>query len=126
MKMALKGDQLLIREADNIEFTVIKSWGKMKWTKATQTLAGTADIELLDKLEALLRGEGLALAPSVEARRQEMHRIMEAVDRERVNPEPVPFVAFPVKLPLYKHQVRGANMALLAFGFVDAEGRPTA
>ena len=46
--MALKENTLLIKEADNVQFTVIKSWGKMKWSKATQTLSGTADIELLD------------------------------------------------------------------------------
>ena len=32
-------------------------------------------------------------------------------------------VAFPtVKMPLYQHQVRGANMALLTFGLISPEG----
>jgi hypothetical protein len=45
--------------------------------------------------------------------------ITRAVDRERIRAEPVPLYKYPVKLPLYKHQVRGVNMALLTFGFID-------
>ena len=37
MKMAMKDGQILIREADNVQFTIIKSWGKMKWSRQTQT-----------------------------------------------------------------------------------------
>ena len=119
MKMALQGTVLLIKEADNTQFPIIKSWGKMKWDKQTQTLRGTADLELLDKLAGTVR-----LPPAVEARRTELREVVDAVDRERMNPDPVPLAHYPVKLPLYKHQIRGANMALLTFGFVppDAAG----
>lgn len=117
MKMALKDNVLLIKEADNVQFTIIKSWNKMKWTKATQTLSGLADLELLDKLASIVK-----LPPTIEARRVELQAIQDAVDRERVNPDPKPLYNYPVKLPLYKHQVRGANMALLTFGFVPPEG----
>lgn len=119
MKMALQGDTLLIKEADTVQFTIIKSWNKMKWTKATQTLAGTADLELLDKLASIVK-----LPPAIEGRRQNLHAVNDAVDRERMNQDPRPFLRYPVKLPLYKHQTRAANMALLTFGFVDTEGRP--
>ena len=64
MKMALKDTTLFIKEADNVQFTIIKSWNKMKWSKASQTLAGTADLELLDKLSSIVR-----LPPAIEARR---------------------------------------------------------
>lgn len=114
MKMALKDNTLLIKEADNVQFSVIKSWNKMKWTKSTQTLSGTADLELLDKLAGIVR-----LPPVIEARRTELHAIQDAVDRERVNPEPEPMYRYPVKLPLYRHQIRGANMALITFGMVE-------
>ena len=40
MKMAMKDGQILIREADNVQFTIIKSWGKMKWSRQTQTATG--------------------------------------------------------------------------------------
>ena len=38
MKMALKDGQILIKEADNNQFLIIKSWSKMKWSKAEQIL----------------------------------------------------------------------------------------
>lgn len=120
MKMALKDNVLLIKEADNVQFTIIKSWNKMKWSKPTQTLSGLADLELLDKLASIVK-----LPPTIEARRMELRAIQDAVDRERVNPDPKPLYNYPVKLPLYKHQIRGANMALLTFGFIPPEGGAT-
>ena len=117
MKMALQGTTLFIKEADNVQFTIIKSWNKMKWSKANQTLTGTADLELLDKLASIVR-----LPPAIEARRTELRRVAAAVDRERMNENPVPFYPYPVKMPLYRHQTRAANMALLVFGWAAPEG----
>lgn len=116
MKMALQGNVLKIIEADSVQFAVIKSWSKMRYDKASKMLIGTADMELLDKLAAMVN-----LPPAVDARRRELHRVADAVDRERVNENPTPFYKYPVKLPLYAHQVRGCNMALLTFGWVAPE-----
>ncbi len=113
MKMALQGNILKIIEADNVQFTIIKSWNKMKWSKKLQQLEGIADIELLDKLASIVR-----LPPSIEQYRENLHLVQDAVDRERVNPEPEPLVKPPVKLSMYKHQVRGFNMCLITFGLV--------
>lgn len=119
MKMALQGNTLLIKEADNVQFTVIKSWNKMKWNKRLSQLEGIADLELLDKLSSIVK-----LPPAIDARRESLHRVQDAVDRERVNPEPVPMYNYPVKLPLYRHQIRGANMAMITFGFIEPGGEP--
>ena len=119
MKIALQGNVLKIIEADNVQFTVIKSWGKMKWDKRNQMLIGTADMELLDKLAGIVR-----LPPAIEAHRAALHRVQDAVDRERVNPDPKEMYKYPVKLPLYRHQTRGANMALLTFGLIDPPEAP--
>lgn len=107
----------LYKDADNVQFTVIKSWNKMKWDRKAQLLRGTADIELLDKLASIVR-----LPPAIEDRRSRLHALQDAVDAERVNQEPTPFFKYPVKLPLYAHQMRGANMALLTFGWVPVKG----
>lgn len=117
MKMALKGNTLILVEADNVQFSVIKSWNKMKWDPKSQSLHGPADIELLDKLNTIVR-----LPPTVEQRRRELHAVQDAVDQERVNPDPAPFYKYPVKMPLYAHQVRGANMCLLTFGWAAPKG----
>ncbi len=114
MKMALKDGQILIKEADNVQFTIIKSWGKMKWNRATQTLSGPADIELLNKLAGMVN-----LPPSIEAERTKLNEVMAAVDRERMNPNPVPLIPPPIKVSPFTHQVRGYNMALMTFGLAD-------
>ena len=117
MKMALQGNTLKIIEADNVQFTIIKSWNKMKWSKKLQQLEGIADIELLDKLASIVR-----LPASIEKYRAHLHLVQDAVDRERINPNPKPAYQYPVKMSLYQHQVRAANMALLTFGMIPPEG----
>lgn len=117
MKMKLDGNVLIIVEADNVQFTIIKSWGKMRWDKKIQALTGIADMELLDKLTSIVK-----LPPMIAKRREELHAVQDAVDRERVNEDPKPFYSYPVKLPLFKHQIRGANMCLLTFGWVSPKG----
>lgn len=116
MKMALKGNTLILVGVDNVQFAIIKSWNKMKWDKKSQSLYGTADIELLDKLTSIVR-----LPPTVEQRRREFHAVQDAVDRERVDSDPVPFTKCPVKIPLYSHQIRAFNMAILTFGWIAPE-----
>ena len=114
MKMALRDGQILIKDADNMQFTIIKSWNKMKWSKAEQMLSGPAEIELLNKLAGLVR-----LPEVIEKERQKLNSIAEAVDRERMKEDPAPLYKYPVKYPLFKHQTRGANMALITFGLID-------
>lgn len=114
MKMAMKDGQILIKDADNMQFTIIKSWNKMKWSKAEQMLYAPVDGELLNKLAGLVR-----LPETIEAERQRLNGIADAVDRERMKAEPAPLYKYPVKYPLFKHQTRGANMALITFGLVD-------
>lgn len=123
MKMALDGDTLYIIEANGDEFNTILGWsGKMTRSKTDRKrLEGFADLELLNNLYALLRKNGLRLPPAVEKRRLELRRRQDAVDRERVNQKPEPLFKYPVKMPLYAHQTRGANMALLTFGWADPE-----
>ena len=114
MKIAMRDGQLLIKEADNIQFQIIKSWGKMKWSRQTQTLSGSVDIELLNKLASIVN-----LPPSIEAQRQKLSTVMAAVDKERMNENPKPLIEPPIKVRPFKHQVRGYNMALMTLGLVE-------
>ncbi|MCM1027835.1 MAG: hypothetical protein NC432_15525, partial [Roseburia sp.] len=93
--MALKDGQILIKEADNNQFLIIKSWGKMKWSKAELMFYGPADIELLNKLSGLVRLPG-----PIEQVRQHLNEVAAAIDRERMKEKPEPLYKYPVKLPL--------------------------
>ena len=113
MKMAMKEGQILIKDADNTQFTIIKSWGNMKWSRAERMFYGPAEIELLNKLAGIVR-----LPEPIEAERQRLNEIAQAVDAERMKQDPEPLYKYPVKYPLFKHQIRGANMCLITFGLV--------
>lgn len=74
---------------------------------------GPAEIELLNKLAGIVRLPG-----PIEAERQRLNEIAQAVDAERMKQDPEPLYDYPVKYPLFRHQVRGANMCLITFGLV--------
>lgn len=118
MRMAIKEGQLLVIEVDNTQFTIIKSWGKMKWSKAERMFYGPVEIELLNKMAGIVRLPG-----PIEAERQRLNEIARAVDAERMKEDPEPLYDYPVKYPLFRHQIRAANMALITFGLVPPPGK---
>ena len=119
--IAIQGDELKIRGATDAQFAKIQQRCGMTRVRMgdEKGLVGVASLDALDSLAEILRRDGLSLPPSAERRRRELRAVQEAVDRERVNQKPIPMAKYPVKLPLYSHQTRGANMALLIFGWVQ-------
>ena len=116
MKMAMKDGMLRIIEADVTQAAIIKSWGKMKYSRVNQMYEGQVSAELLNRLATLVR-----LPASIEELRQQMNAVQNAVDHERVRGDPKPLYKYPVTKPMYQHQVRAANMALLTFGMIEPE-----
>ena len=120
MKMRLIDDErhtgpyLQIIDTTEQQYRLIIGWGKMRWNRAKKWLEGYADLDLLNKVHEIAQ-----LPPSVERRRLELQRLQDAINRERANERPEAFYPFPVKMKLYAHQVRGANMALLNFGWIQ-------
>ena len=114
MKMAMKDGKLMIKEADPTQSAVIKSWGTFKWQRGLQMFIGTADLETLTRLAKMVR-----LPPIIEEARIRMEKTQQAVEAERIMEHPKALTRYPVKLPLYEHQTRAANMALLTFGLLD-------
>jgi len=110
MEIQLNGSILSLQHMKPEEYE-IQSWGLTRWDKKSKALRGYANLELLDKLSALT-----TLPVLIEARRQQLQAVQDAVDRERLTEHPRPLVRYPVKTPLYAHQIRGANMCLLTFG----------
>lgn len=127
MKIALNGNTLTIADADPVQFSIIKSWNLMKWDKQNKWLRGMASLELLEKLSSITTlptGGGISPKtgkpyPNIAERYEKLKAARTAVGRERVNETPEPMYKPPVKASLYSHQVRGYNMALLTFGWVQ-------
>lgn len=131
MKMALKGHTLSIADADQVQFSIIKSWNLMRWDRQIKSLIGTASLELLEKLSSIttLPTGGVSPKtgkpyPNIAEYYEKLRKTQEAVDKERLTEDPIPIYKPPVKSTLYKHQTRGFNMALLTFEWAEpAEGR---
>lgn len=117
MQMGIKDGQIILKDVDKDRFLIIKSWHIMKWDKRQEVLFAPLSLELLDKLAGVLP----ALPGPVERLHRQLKRVEAALNRERMAEDPKPMYKYPVKLPLYKHQVRGANMALIVFGLIDPE-----
>lgn len=114
MKMKIENGSLIIADADSMQYAVIKSWNAMRWNRSKKWLEGPATMELLNRMASIVR-----LPKTIEEERQRMNGIQEAVDAERMKDVPEPLYDYPVKIPLFRHQIRGANMALLTFGLVS-------
>ena len=116
MKVALINNELLIKDMNPLQFNVIKSWNRMTYKRKEQMMVGVADLELLTLLSQLV-----PLTPKLEAARKNLQSVQDAIDAERNNQHPVPFLPMPIKVKPFAHQVRGYNMALLALGLIKKE-----
>lgn len=112
----MKDGQILMRNLDSVQYNILRNTGKCIWDKKKQMLIGDVSLELLETLNQIIR-----LPDKIRAEYIRMKRVQEAIDKERLNEHPVPLVKYPVKLPLFEHQVRASNMALLQFGVINPE-----
>lgn len=114
MEIAMKNGELLMRNMDDVQYQLIRNTGKCKWDKQKKLLIGPADLELLEQLNRIIR-----LPQNIAAEYQRLKAVQVAIDAERMNEDPKPLLDLPIKIPLFKHQVRAVNMTLLTFGVVE-------
>lgn len=114
MKMAIRNGQVILVDVDMDRQAKIRASSLMQWNRTQQALCGPATAELMNFLADLMR-----LPAPAEQLRQELNQQKTAIDAQRTAADPVPLCDYPVKKQLYRHQIRGANMAMLAFGLVD-------
>lgn len=116
MKIALIRGVVTIAELSNLDFQRLKNIGGLRWNRTTRCMVGPVSLNLLDGLARYYK-----LPADMEAKRQRLGKTRQEIDAERLAEDPVPLLPYPVKANLYKHQIRGANMALRAFGALDAK-----
>lgn len=117
MNVALKDGRIIISDIGGA-YHLLKGVSGLSYQRSSRTMSGAATLSLLDDLSGIGR-----LPKDIEAERQRMRAVRDAMDAERDNPAPKPLVHYPVKATLYAHQIRAANMALLHFGLVAPPGR---
>lgn len=116
MKIALIRGVVTIAELSNLDFQRLKNISGLRWNRTTHCMVGPVSLNLLDGLARFYK-----LPADMEAKRQRLGKTRREIDAERLAEDPAPLLPYPVKANLYKHQIRGANMALRAFGALDAK-----
>lgn len=116
MKIALIRGVVTIAELNNLDFQRLKNISGLRWNRTTRCMVGPVSLNLLDGLARYYK-----LPADMETKRQRLGKTRREIDAERLAEDPAPLLPYPVKANLYKHQIRGANMALRAFGALDAK-----
>lgn len=116
MKIALIRGVVTIAELSNLDFQRLKNISGLRWNRTTRCMVGPVSLNLLDGLARYYK-----LPADMETKRQRLGKTRREIDAERLAEDPAPLLPYPVKASLYKHQIRGANMALRAFGALDAK-----
>lgn len=116
MKIALIRGVVTIAELSNLDFQRLKNISGLRWNRTTRCMVGPVSLNLLDGLARFYK-----LPADMETKRQRLGKTRREIDAERLAEDPAPLLPYPVKANLYKHQIRGANMALRAFGALDAK-----
>lgn len=116
MKIALIRGVVTIAELSNLDFQRLKNISGLRWNRTTRCMVGPVSLNLLDGLASYYK-----LPADMETKRQRLGKTRREIDAERLAEDPAPLLPYPVKANLYKHQIRGANMALRAFGALDAK-----
>lgn len=116
MKIALIRGVVTIAELSNLDFQRLKNISGLRWNRTTRCMVGPVSLNLLDGLARYYK-----LPADMETKRKRLGKTRREIDAERLAEDPAPLLPYPVKANLYKHQIRGANMALRAFGALDAK-----
>lgn len=111
MMVAVKNGQLYIRDATPAQTAIIRTWDGMHWSRSEQVFSAPITAELLGRLGKIVR-----LPEPLVAEQKRLQARADAIDAERLNAAPEPLYEYPVKYKMYEHQIRGANMALIALG----------
>lgn len=108
MKIALQNGVIIIAEA-NDRFQALKSIG-FKYQKSDKTLRLDLSLQNLELLEKIIK-----LPQSFMEIKNHLAQNQLIIDEMRKDPDPKPIVEYPVKVNLFKHQIRAANMAMVTF-----------
>lgn len=118
MKYSIKEDELVLSQVDE-GYDALAATGLYRWNRRDKTMRATVSVESITALEDIFH----RLPEPLRKERQRLRRreAMLQQQREQLEKDPKPLVDYPVKAKLMRHQIVGANMALIQFGLFDEE-----
>lgn len=117
-KLTSSDSMLYLKNCDPRQFTIIKSWNLMKYTRKDSMFKGIASLELLNKLCGICK-----LPPRIEQYRLQLQNVQNKLDEIRQAKKVETIINPPVKAPikLFEHQLRAYNMAMTQFGVIEKQ-----
>jgi len=119
MKYSIRGDELVLSQVTD-GYEALAATGLFRWNRRDKTMRATVSVESITALENIFRR--LPEPLQIQRRRLQRQEHLMQAQRKLLDGDPVPLVPFPVKAKLMRHQIVGANMALIRFGLFDEEG----
>ena len=88
----------------------------MRWDKRAKCMRARATLDTLEGLAGIF-----TLPPNMRALRERLKAKQDMIDRIRADENPKPLMDCPVKVKLYKHQIKAVNMALVEFDVLGGD-----
>lgn len=118
MKYSIQHDEIVLSQVGDY-YNALADSGAFRWNRRDKTMRAPLTRENLGALQ-LAAGrlpEHLGQIFETLCRRERMLQSQ----REQLDKDPKPLVHYPVKANLMRHQIAGANSALIIFGLIDRE-----
>lgn len=113
MKFHIDGDTVVLSQVGEY-YDKIADTGEFTWNRRNKTMEAHMTVQ---SLESLLSAVGRLPPLLLEhlARLREKDKMLQE-QRESLDKDPKPLFNYPVKANLMRHQIVGANMAMIVFG----------
>lgn len=119
MKCSLQEDELVLYQVGDA-YDALADSGCFKWSRKEKCMRGKLSVETLEALKGVTGILPSKLDLVLRGLKNRERMLQEQRDQLETGPEPL--WDYPVKANLMKHQVAGANMALITFGLCDGDG----
>jgi hypothetical protein len=113
MNWAIEDEKLILTNMGNA-YGALKATGLFRYNKSKMAMEAPLSVAALEALSEVSGG----LPGKLVAVRQKLQRREQALQeqRESLTGAPVALCEYPVKAKLMRHQIVGANMAMIRFG----------
>lgn len=116
MNYNVKGDEIILSQVGE-GYDALSATGLYRWNRRDKTMRATVSIDSITALENIFH----RLPEPLQALRRQLQHKADLMQEQRgsLDKAPTPLAHYPVKATLMRHQVVGANMALIQFGLFD-------